>query len=82
METQERQRSSETQGKALDTDDTGAQTTARRLLMPPSRDVAAKMVGIFRQEIGVLLNKRGWTDEEQKAFRRYKQAIQIVEGAR
>lgn len=61
-------------------DATGAQASARRMLMPSSVAVAAKMLGIFREELNVLLKKNGWTDEDEKAFRRLKEAIHLVEG--
>jgi hypothetical protein len=48
-------------------------------LIPSSRAVAAKMLGIFREEINVLLKKKGWTDEDAKAFGRMKEAIRLVE---
>jgi hypothetical protein len=41
--------------------------------------VAAKMLGIFREEINVLLKKNGWSNEDEKAFRRMKEAIRLVE---
>jgi hypothetical protein len=80
MDTQERQRGDETQGKTLNQHDSSATQAARRLLIPSNQAVAAKMLGIFREEINVLLKKKGWTDEEEKAFRRMKEAIRLVEG--
>jgi hypothetical protein len=82
MDKQERQRMCEAQGQASHSNDPGATQANRRVLIPSSKAVAAKMVNIFRQEIGVLINKRGWSDEDKKAFARFKEAIQIVEGAR
>ena len=80
MGIQTRQRGDETQSEMGDQHDQGAPQTNRRLLIPSSKAVAVKMLGMFREEVGVLLNKEGWTNEDKKAFERYKEVIRLVEG--
>lgn len=76
---QQRQQSNQAQNKAPNQHDSGATQTNRRLLIPSSKAVAVKMLGMFREEVGVLLNKEGWTNEDKKAFERYKEVIRLVE---
>jgi hypothetical protein len=79
MEKQTQERGVLACGETRNQHDSSAAQTTRRLLIPSSRAVAAKMLGIFREEINVLLKKKGWTDEDAKAFGRMKEAIRLVE---